>query len=74
MVSKNRNYDWFHVHLLLDAAIYFQHRIFHRIPALWRLHRMHRSDLDIDVTTAIRFHPIEIVLSMLIKIAVMHAM
>ncbi|CAM2915469.1 sterol desaturase family protein [Moritella viscosa] len=56
--------------ILLDAAIYFQHRLFHRVPALWRLHRMHHSDLDIDVTTAIRFHPIEIILSMLIKIAV----
>ncbi|MGC3833834.1 sterol desaturase family protein [Moritella viscosa] len=55
---------------MLDAAIYFQHRLFHRVPALWRLHRMHHSDLDIDVTTAIRFHPIEIILSMLIKIAV----
>ena len=60
--------------ILLDAAIYFQHRIFHRIPALWRLHRMHHSDLDIDVTTAIRFHPIEIVFSMLIKIAVIIAL
>lgn len=60
--------------MLLDAAIYFQHRIFHRIPLLWRLHRMHHSDLDIDVTTAIRFHPIEIVLSMLIKIAVIIAL
>ncbi|SQD76745.1 sterol desaturase family protein [Moritella yayanosii] len=60
--------------MLLDAAIYFQHRIFHKIPVLWRLHRMHHSDLDIDVTTAIRFHPIEIVLSMLIKIAVIIAL
>ncbi len=56
--------------LLLDAAIYLQHRLFHQIPVLWRLHRMHHSDLDIDVSTAIRFHPIEIILSMLIKIAV----
>lgn len=56
--------------LLLDAAIYLQHRLFHQIPLLWRLHRMHHSDLDIDVSTAIRFHPIEIILSMLIKIAV----
>ncbi|KXO12777.1 putative sterol desaturase [Moritella sp. JT01] len=60
--------------MLLDAAIYFQHKIFHHIPVLWRLHRMHHSDLDIDVTTAIRFHPIEIVLSMLIKIAVIIAL
>ncbi|MDX2320126.1 MAG: sterol desaturase family protein [Moritella sp.] len=60
--------------MLLDAAIYFQHKIFHQVPFLWRLHRMHHSDLDIDVTTAIRFHPIEIVLSMLIKIAVIIAL
>ena len=56
--------------MLLDAAIYFQHKISHHVPMLWRLHRMHHSDLDIDVTTAIRFHPIEIILSMLIKITV----
>jgi len=56
--------------VLLDAAIYFQHRLFHQVPVLWRLHRMHHSDLDIDVTTAIRFHPIEIILSMLIKVGV----
>ncbi|QUM76136.1 sterol desaturase family protein [Moritella sp. 24] len=59
--------------MLLDAAIYFQHKIFHQIPMLWRLHRMHHSDLDIDVTTAIRFHPIEIILSMFIKVAVIIA-
>src|SRR5688572_14641251 len=53
--------------LVLDAAIYFQHRIFHRLPALWRLHRMHHADLDIDVTTGARFHPIEILLSLGIK-------
>ena len=56
--------------LALDLAIYLQHIAFHRIPLLWRLHRMHHADLDIDVTTGLRFHPIEIVLSMLIKIAV----
>ncbi|MBD1569775.1 MULTISPECIES: sterol desaturase family protein [Aliivibrio] len=55
--------------LLLDWLIYWQHRAFHRIPLLWRLHRMHHSDQDIDVTTGTRFHPIEIILSMLIKIA-----
>jgi len=60
--------------VLLDAAIYFQHRLFHQVPVLWRLHRMHHSDLDIDVTTAIRFHPIEIILSMLIKIGVVIAL
>ncbi|MDD9173928.1 MULTISPECIES: sterol desaturase family protein [Aliivibrio] len=55
--------------LLLDWLIYWQHRAFHRVPLLWRLHRMHHSDQDIDVTTGTRFHPIEIIISMLVKIA-----
>jgi sterol desaturase/sphingolipid hydroxylase (fatty acid hydroxylase superfamily) len=55
--------------IVLDAVIYVQHRAMHRFPLLWRLHRMHHVDTDIDVTTALRFHPLEIVLSMLIKIA-----
>ncbi len=55
---------------LLDFAIYVQHVMFHAIPALWRLHMVHHADVDFDVTTALRFHPIEIVLSMLIKMAV----
>lgn len=54
----------------LDLAIYAQHVIFHRVPVLWRLHRMHHADLDFDTTTALRFHPIEIALSMAIKLAV----
>lgn len=58
--------------ILLDLAIYLQHLIFHRVPVLWRLHRMHHSDQDIDVTTGARFHPIEIVLSVLIKIGVIY--
>ena len=53
--------------LLLDLAIYVQHIVFHRIGWLWRLHRVHHTDLDFDVTTAVRFHPVEIILSMLIK-------
>lgn len=53
----------------LDFAIWFQHLVAHKIPLLWRLHQMHHADVDIDVTTAIRFHPIEIALSMLWKIA-----
>ena len=53
--------------VILDAAIYLQHVMFHAVPALWRVHRMHHADLDFDVTTGARFHPIEIVLSMLIK-------
>ncbi|MCG9582520.1 sterol desaturase family protein [Vibrio tubiashii] len=54
--------------VLLDLAIYLQHLVFHRVPILWRLHRMHHADQDIDVTTGTRFHPIEIILSMWIKI------
>ncbi|WP_346909754.1 sterol desaturase family protein [uncultured Roseibium sp.] len=54
----------------LDLAIYLQHVMFHAVPALWRLHRMHHADLEIDVTTGLRFHPVEILLSMGIKLAV----
>ncbi|MDX1451984.1 MAG: sterol desaturase family protein [Oleiphilaceae bacterium] len=56
--------------LFLDLAIYFQHRVFHAVPVLWRLHRLHHSDPDFDTTTALRFHPLEIALSMLIKFVV----
>lgn len=56
--------------IALDLAIYFQHRIFHAVPWFWRLHRMHHADLEFDVTTGLRFHPLEIVLSMAIKMAV----
>ena len=55
--------------LLLDLAIYWQHRIFHLVPFLWRLHRVHHADTGFDVTTGLRFHPLEIVLSMGIKLA-----
>ena len=58
----------------LDFVIYVQHRIFHYIPALWRLHRMHHADLDIDVTTGVRFHPLEILLSLAIKMAAVVAL
>src|SRR6516162_1962066 len=60
--------------ILLDLAIYFQHVLFHAVPALWRLHRMHHADLDIDVSTGLRFHPIEILLSMVVKLAVVLAL
>lgn len=56
--------------LLFDLAIYVQHIIFHKVHFLWRLHRMHHADLDFDVTTGIRFHPVEIVFSLAIKILV----
>jgi sterol desaturase/sphingolipid hydroxylase (fatty acid hydroxylase superfamily) len=59
--------------ILLDLAIYLQHVMFHAVPALWRVHRMHHADLDFDVTTGARFHPIEIILSMLIKFGVIAA-
>ncbi|MGM0412418.1 MAG: sterol desaturase family protein [Pseudomonadota bacterium] len=56
--------------LLMDFAIWVQHVMFHAIPALWRVHRMHHADLDFDLTTGARFHPIEILLSMVIKFGV----
>lgn len=55
--------------VLLDLTIYAQHFYFHRIALFWRLHRMHHTDLDIDVTTGARFHPLEIILSMAVKMA-----
>lgn len=60
--------------VLLDLAIYLQHVILHAVPALWRLHRVHHSDLDFDVTTGVRFHPGEILLSMLIKFTAVAAL
>jgi sterol desaturase/sphingolipid hydroxylase (fatty acid hydroxylase superfamily) len=60
--------------LAMDLAIYLQHVLFHAVPTLWRLHRMHHADQDIDVTTGVRFHPIEILLSMGIKFAVIVAL
>lgn len=56
--------------VIMDFAIYLQHVMFHAIPLFWRMHRMHHADLDFDVTTGVRFHPFEIILSMLIKFAV----
>ena len=60
--------------LLLDLAIYLQHVMFHAVPGLWRLHRMHHADLDFDATTGLRFHPIEILISMGVKLAVVAAL
>ena len=60
--------------VLLDLAIYLQHVLVHAVPLLWRLHRMHHADLDVDVTTGARFHPIEIVLSMILKFGVIVAL
>ncbi len=60
--------------IVLDFVIYLQHVLFHAIPLLWRLHRMHHADLDIDVTTGVRFHPFEIALSLCIKLMVVVAL
>ena len=55
--------------LLLDLAIYLQHVMFHAIPVFWRFHMMHHADVDFDFTTGVRFHPVEILLSTVIKLA-----
>lgn len=55
--------------ITLDFMLYLQHVMFHAVPFLWRFHMMHHADLDVDVTTGARFHPVEIVLSMIIKLA-----
>lgn len=60
--------------LILDFLIWAQHLITHKVPFLWRLHRVHHADTDIDVTTAIRFHPVEIALSMLLKVGAVYAL
>lgn len=53
---------------ILDLGIYFQHRLFHKFDLLWKLHRMHHTDRDLDFSSALRFHPFEIILSMAIKL------
>ena len=63
---------WFEIAcavIVLDLAIYLQHVMFHAVPLFWRIHRVHHADLDFDVTTGARFHPMEILLSMIIKLA-----
>ena len=60
--------------VLLDLAIYAQHIVFHRVPALWALHRVHHADPHFDVTTGLRFHPLEILLSMGLKIVLVVAL
>ncbi len=60
--------------LVLDFAIYLQHVIFYSVPSLWRLHRMHHADLEFDTTTGLRFHPVEIMLSMAFKLMVVTAL
>jgi len=58
--------------VFLDLLIYFQHRLFHRIPVFWAIHRMHHSDTELDVSSGIRFHPLEIIISLIIKIAAVY--
>lgn len=60
--------------LVLDLVIYLQHVLFHAVPALWRLHAVHHADTGFDVTTALRFHPLEILLSMAVKLAAVAAL
>ena len=60
--------------VLLDLVIYWQHVVFHAVPGLWRLHMVHHADLDIDLTTGVRFHPFEVLLSMVIKVVAIGAL
>ena len=60
--------------ILLDLVIYGQHVMFHAVPGLWRLHMVHHADLDVDLTTGVRFHPFEILLSMVVKVAAICAL
>lgn len=60
--------------LILDFAIWLQHVVFHHVPFLWRFHMVHHADEEMDVTTGLRFHPVEIALSMLIKIGLVYAL
>jgi sterol desaturase/sphingolipid hydroxylase (fatty acid hydroxylase superfamily) len=69
--------DWFSIPLyllLFDLIIYLQHRIFHKVDFLWKLHRMHHTDLDYDVSTGIRFHPLSILISSLVKLVLILAL
>jgi sterol desaturase/sphingolipid hydroxylase (fatty acid hydroxylase superfamily) len=69
--------DWLEVMvalIALDLAIYLQHVLFHAVPGLWRLHRMHHADLEFDTTTGLRFHPVEILMSMGIKFSIVAAL
>jgi len=65
--------EWAASLVIFDFIIYLQHVVFHFVPVFWRLHQVHHSDLDIDVTTAIRFHPFEIIISLFIKLTAVAA-
>lgn len=60
--------------LLLDILIYWQHRLFHQVPLLWRLHRVHHAVAHVDASTGLRFHPIEIIISVLVKLLAITAL
>lgn len=60
--------------ILMDLSLYFQHVIFHALPLFWRFHRVHHTDLDCDITTGLRFHPFEMVISMLLKFVTIAAL
>jgi sterol desaturase/sphingolipid hydroxylase (fatty acid hydroxylase superfamily) len=60
--------------LLFDLLLWLQHLVTHKVPLLWRLHRVHHADVDFDISTAIRFHPVEIALSMLLKIGAVYVL
>ncbi|WP_299269987.1 sterol desaturase family protein [uncultured Psychrosphaera sp.] len=60
--------------LLLDILIYWQHRLFHKVPLLWRLHKVHHADAHVDTSTGLRFHPIEIVISIVVKFVAVTAL
>lgn len=86
VIAESRNWGWLYsvdwplwlevaiAFVILDFVIYLQHVLFHAVPALWRLHRMHHTDLDFDVTTGLRFHPLEILISMGLKWAAIAAL
>ena len=60
--------------LMLDFAIWAQHLVTHKVPLFWRFHRVHHADRDMDVTTGVRFHPVEIAASMLLKVALVYVL
>jgi sterol desaturase/sphingolipid hydroxylase (fatty acid hydroxylase superfamily) len=70
IVALPTSVEWLLGIVLLDMAIYWQHRWFHEVPFLWRVHRVHHSDVGFDATLGFRFHPAEIVLSLYFKLAI----
>lgn len=69
-VSLNQVFEFVIAIIVLDLAVWAQHYVTHKIPFLWRLHRVHHSDIHVDVTTALRFHPLEILFSILWKVVI----